>query len=188
MCVIAKVAVRKVYPYGTGNLVELGCVAANETMLFSSPSEEDRLFTQASPSGEIRLSQPQGYLLGDNPKPVDYYGTQFYVIVLLGSEADAARAAGFPGAWAWTRARLNSITDMGGITRYVEFTDNNPRDQAAKGVDRMNWKMGVDNPGAYRQLKAGDGEMWVGFYPCAEFTYERALATALAGVVAPKEA
>lgn len=189
MSVIAKVSIAEVTPFGTGNMVRLSCIAANETMLFASPSEEDKLFTQASPSGEIKLMQPASRLLGAAPTGPDWRGAQFYVIVLFGDEAEPAKASGFDGAYAWTQANLTSITDYGGTTKHVEFTEgraNHQRDQVAgKGIDRMNWKMGVDNPGAYNQFKAGATDLHVAFYPCANFDYHGALHAALTGAIKP---
>lgn len=66
MSVIAKMNITSVTPYGVGRAVQLSCVASNETMAGfpEGKSEEDRLFSMASPSGSMILNQPVGYVLG----------------------------------------------------------------------------------------------------------------------------
>ena len=162
MSVIAKLSIRGVTPFGTGQLVELACVCENDLMTAYATSEEDKLFTKYSPWGEMKVSQPNGFSLG-RPGDVFGEGSAFYVMVLSDAEAPEDRI--FAGANAWCPVKI-TVTDFGdGQAKRLEFC-NSGANEHHKGVDRLNWKMSVDNPAATDQIKAGSG-YWVVFYPVA---------------------
>ena len=173
MSVIAKLSIRGVTPFGTGQLVELACVCENDLMAAYATSEEDKLFTKYSPWGEMKVSQPNGASLG---RPGDEFsqGSAFYVMVLSDAEAPADRK--FAGAYAWCPAKI-TITDFGdGQAKRLEFC-NKGANEDHKGVDRLTWKMSVDNPAATDQIKAGSG-YWVVFYPISHYDRDKAIRAA----------
>ncbi len=171
MSVIAKLSIRGVSEFGVGRLVELGCICENDLMAAYAESEEDRLFTRYSPWGEIKLNQPAGYCLGGIDQ--DAVGKTYYVMALHVDEAgekgpipEAFRPdTNFPGAAVYRRARCYSLTDYGHSKR-VEFQAGS----GGKGVDKLNWKMTVDNPGASNQFKPGE-DFWIAFYDAS--THDR---------------
>lgn len=172
MSVIAKLYVTKITQFGTGRLLDLNCIASNETMvMYADKAHEDRLFTQASPWGEMKLNQPAMYAIGDRD-------AQFYVVALRDAEAQAALrdppGASFPGAYGFCKARCNSLTDFGGTSKQVEFYNVGRTEK----VDSLNWKMTVDNPGAHKQFAPGTDDWWIAFYPASDFTVDQALAAA----------
>lgn len=182
MSVIAKVTIRAITAFGTGQLVELGCVAENDMMAAYAKSEEDRLFTKYSPWGEIKLCQPSGYGLGYAPEEFKD-GTPFYVMLLAKDEVEDTK---FADAYAKCPARCVSITDFGdGQAKRLEFRNEGAHDDH-RGVDRLNWKMSVDNPAATNQVKAG-ASYWIAFYPAPTFDRDSAIRAAH-GHPAPEEA
>lgn len=172
MSVIAKLNIRAATAFGTGNLIELGCVAENDLMTAYATSEEDRLFSQYSPWGEMKVCQPAGYSLGSAPDFVSP-AKAYYVMMLADAEvADPA----FPGAYAVCKVRLQ-LTDFGdGRDKIVEFHSDGGKDDG-RGVDKLFWKMSVNNPGALRQFIPGPG-YWLAFYPADKFTRDTAIAAA----------
>jgi hypothetical protein len=191
MSVIAKLSIRSITPFGTGQLVELGCVCENDLMAAYATSEEDKLFTRYSPWGEIKLCQPAGFALGEEPdefKP----GSAFYAMILSVGEIEKPRTpkpayAGsnyirdedkaFPGSYVSCPAVCVSITDFGdGQAKTVSFRNGGPHEDHY-GVDRLNWKMAVDNPGATNQLKPGK-PYWIVLYPASAFDRNAAIAAA----------
>lgn len=175
MSVIAKMSIRAVSRFGHGSLTELGCVCANDLMAQSAGSEEDKLFTKASPWGEAKLSGPDGFQLG---KPADGFGdgTTFYFVVVWADEApaDPEKLNAFNGATLAFKGRCASLLDLG-YSKTVEFAADR---QADRGVDRFAWKMMVDNPGAYEQFKPG-ADCWIALYPVERFDRNQAIAAAL---------
>lgn len=195
MSVIAKLMVRNVAEFGTGRLVELGCICENDLMAAHAGSEEDRLFTKYSPWGELKLSQQPGHILqgtfewqpGDIAPP-----PAFYVMALHESEyehiapdlgPDRDRYApdhNFPGAAAWAVGVCKSLTDFGGDSRRVEFQAGNGGTIKGRGVDALNWKMSVDNPLASNQFKPGE-RYYFAFYEAVKFDRNAAIAAAHGG-------
>lgn len=172
MSVIAKLSIRAISAFGHGTLTEFGCVCANDLMAMYAGSEEDKLFTTASPWGEAKLSG-QGALgsaadgFGD--------GATFYFMVLWPDEAPAEpeKFNAFNGATLAFKGRCNSLLDLG-YSKTVEFTAER---QADRGIDRFAWKMMVDNPGAYNQFKPGT-ECWIALYPVSSFDRDGAIRAA----------
>lgn len=180
MSVIAKLNIRAATVFGTGNLIELGCVCENDLMTAYATSEEDKLFSQYSPWGEMKVSQPSGFSLGQAPDHVAPTKA-YYVMMLANAEVENTK---FPGAAAYCRARLQ-LTDFGdGRDQIVEFHNDGAQD--GLGIDRLIWKMSVNNPGALRQFKPGSG-YWLAFYPADQFTRDTAIAAAHAQVPETKE-
>jgi hypothetical protein len=178
MSVIAKMMVRARSEFGTGRLIELSCLCDNDLMVaYAGGSEEDKLFTKYSPSGDMRLHQPSGFTLSgpdEDPDPVfDKVSVAYYVMALAEDEheyveVDPARYwrdVNFPGSHAWTFAQCHSLTWFGADTARVEFRAGKGRNH---GVDALNWKMSVDNPGASNQFKPGNG-YWIVLYPAEKF-------------------
>lgn len=181
MSVIAKMNVRKVTPYGAAQHVELGCVCENDLMAAYAASDEDKLFTRYSPWGEMHLHQPAGYSLSG--ELIDGFNTApaFYVMVLFGAEADGRTCA---GAYAICEAVVYSLTDFGHDSVRVEFRDQKAEASRTKGVDRLNWRMTVDNPRASGQFKAGE-RCLIALFPTASFDRDQAIAAAHAEPVTP---
>lgn len=172
MSVIAKLNIRNVVTFDTGNLIELGCICENDLMTAYATSEEDKLFSQFSPWGEMKISQPLGFSLGNAPDPVA--GAKAYYVMML-AEAEVGDRR-FPGAVAFCPARL-SLTDFGdGRDKIVEFHNDGAKTDGL-AVDRLFWKMNVNNPGALRQFKPGAG-YWLALYPADVFTRDTAIAAA----------
>lgn len=180
MSMIAKMSITKATQYGQGTLFELQCIAANETMAMYAGSEEDKLFSTASPSGEMQVHQPAGFVLGRAWESVRS-GDQFYVMCVA---ADEPRAAEFPGASAWIKARCASLTDFGGTSKQLSFCASSPahyrKDGETYAIENFAWKMSVDNPLASGQIKPGE-TYWIALYPVAEFTRDQAIAAAHGG-------
>jgi hypothetical protein len=185
MSVIAKLNVRSQTDFGTGRLIELSCVCENDLMAAYATTEEDRLFTKYSPWGEMKLSQPDGWALG-NGKTGDEFGPPpgFYVMALHESEHELVPApsesylpdANFPGASAWAFGYCHSILDLGG-TRHVEFRAGNAGTVKGRAVEKLNWKMAVDNPGASNQFKPGE-RYWIVLYAAEKFDRDAAIRAA----------
>lgn len=180
MSVIAKLIVRQVHNFGTGKLTELSCVAPNDMMAAYAETEENRLFTKYSPSGEMKLHHPAGLEVAAKDAAV-------YVMMLRPDEVEGvedAVLAGervFPGAVAVCKARVVSLTDFGdNSAKVVEICNSydSKKTSSALGVDNFNWKMAVDNPPATAQFKPGQDGYWVAFYPEARFDRDAAIRAA----------
>lgn len=177
MSVIAKMSVRKVSQFGTGCMVELSCVCANDLMAAYATSEEDKLFTKYSPWGEMRINQPAGYALGADP---DAYNPQASFYVMLLADDEAPEDKGFTGAYAVGRVSCASRTEFAGDSVHVEFRDCGHRHDEpppGRGIARLNWKMAVDNPGASNQFKPGR-DYWIALYPETNFDRDAAIRAA----------
>jgi hypothetical protein len=167
MSVIAKVSIRGIHNYGSGSLVELGCVCENDLMAAYAGSEEDKLFTKYSPWGEVKLHQPAGWVLGKQ-------GDAFYV--MIGNDLPEGVDLSFGDhIYAWSQAKVASITDFGdNQAKRVEIIDTG--NQRGGAITSFNWKMSVDNPGATNQLEPGNSKYWVAFYPADQFNRDSAIA------------
>lgn len=196
MSVIAKLVVRGVTDFGTGKLVELSCVCENDLMAAYAKSHEDKLFTMASPWGEMKVSQAEGWAL----TPFDWKAGDplslppaFYVMALAADEHEYVEGqvawhtpdVNFPGCSAWAYGTCHSVTDFGG-TRHVEFRANAGGAIGGRAVERLNWKMSVDNPHASNQFKPGTSYYFV-LYAADKFDMQAAIAAAH-GRPAPSEA
>src|SRR3546814_14035258 len=60
MSVIAKLNLLAVRAFGGGSLYEMSCVCQDDLMAMYAKSDEDKLFTNASPWGEARLHTSLG--------------------------------------------------------------------------------------------------------------------------------
>lgn len=176
MSVIAKMLVRGVTDFGTGRLVELGCVADNDMMAAYAKTEEDRLFTKYSPWGEMKISQPEGWALGDVGDPLfDKKPAAFYVMALHETEHELVQGPSeawrpdpnFPGASGWVFGRCHVVSDFGG-TCHVEFRGGNAGTIKGRAIEKLSWKMSVDNPGASNQFKPGHN-YWIVLYDASKF-------------------
>lgn len=154
MSVIAKLQIHKVTPFGTGQSVDLGCVASNDMMagFDEGKSAEDKLFSTASPSGEMRLNLVAGFTLGRAYHDLGPWPDTYYAMIIFGDEADDRP---FELAAAVVEAKLYSVTEFGGTTIEVRFNDRQGKTERTRGIDRLNWRMSVDNPAAQAQFKAG---------------------------------
>lgn len=189
MSVIAKLMVRAQSEFGTGRLIELSCVCDNDLMAAYATSEEDKLFTRYSPSGDMRLHQPSSYVLSGEVEPADQDPNfpkppaAFYVMVLAEDEhelvedprANSWEDKNFPGAAAWRLAGCHSLSQYGGDTARVEFRAGGQGH--GRGVDALNWKMSVDNPAASSQFKPG-ARYFIVLYDAARHTRDTAIAAA----------
>lgn len=62
------------------------------------------------------------------------------------------------------------------MAKTVEFVDHDQRRR--RGIDRLNWKMAVDNPGATNQFKPGASDYWIVLYPESSFDRDAAIRAA----------
>lgn len=154
MSVIAKMVVRNSHVFGVGSLAELSCLCDNDLMAEYATSEEDKLFTRYSPWGEIKLHLDSGWSLQQDQK--------YYVMVLAKDEIGESPK----GAALFCELRVCSVTDFGdGQARRLEMSDGwNKKNLPRRGIDHFNWKMSVDNPPVFDQLKAGSNDYWIAFY------------------------
>lgn len=183
MSVIAKMSINTVTPFGFGRSVDFNCVAANDMMagFDEGKSEEDRLFSVASPSGSMRINQPGGWQWGratHDLEPLNAADT-FYVVVLFGDESEGCLN---DEACARIDATCVSTTNFGGTSLQVEFRSAYYKSERTRGIDSLHWKMMVDNPGAQVQFKPG-AKCLIVFYPANTFTRDTAIAAAHAGPV-----
>lgn len=170
MSVIAKMNVLSSRAFGEGNLLELQCVCENDMMAAYAGSEEDRLFTKYSPSGDARVTVP--------PQNRDLM-VQDKVFVVAAREAEQAS---FSGAVILVPARCVSLTDFGSESRQVEFALGwRKPDWEDRHALAFNWRMMVDNPGASNQFVPGTDDWWIGIYPAGRFNRDEAIAAAHAG-------
>lgn len=178
MSVIAKLLVRGVTDFGTGRLIELGCVCDNDLMAAYATTEEDRLFTKYSPWGEMKISQPSGWDLSNGKlDPLFGQAPAFYVMALAHDEHELVVSKerpeaylpdeNFPGASAWAIGTCHGILDLGG-TRHVEFRAGNAGSIKGRAIEKLSWKMAVDNPGASNQFRPG-GLYWIVLYSADKF-------------------
>lgn len=192
MSVIAKLVVRNQVEYGTGGrLIELGCLCDNDLMAGYAADEQDKLFTKYSPWGEMKVSQPEGFgLTGTMESGAHDDGgiTQppaFYVMALHASEHELKEQgdaysypdANFPGSSAWAYGVCHRVEIFGGDTKRVEFRAGNTGTVKGKGIEKFNWRMSVDNPGASDQFKPGECYYFV-LYPAAKFDRNAAIRAA----------
>lgn len=161
MSVIAKMIIRGVHQFATGSLIELSCICDNDLMAEYADTHEDKLFTKFSPWGEIKLHQPGGWQLGGE-------GDCFYVMI---THKEESANLSFPGAVVFDSLRVSSITDYGdNMAKRLEMTEGwGGQGRPRKGCSSFNWKMSVDNPPVFDQLKAGCVDYWVAFYPASSF-------------------
>lgn len=165
MSVIAKLNVSDVRDFGSGALIELSCVCANDLMAAYAESHEDKLFTKYSPWGEARLHVEAGVKL-----PLK--GDQYYLMILADDEAGEQP---HPAADLRTKLWVQGVTDRGeGAAKQLEMMGG----KDPSGITAFNWRMAVDNPGATNQLKAGSSGYTVGFYPTVRFDRDETIAAA----------
>lgn len=175
MSMIAKLSVRAARDFGSGVLVELGCVCENDLMAAYAPSDEDKLFTRYSPWGEARINLKQG-------APVPMEGDTYYAILLRPDEVVPGRI-NHPEATMLVDVSIAGITDRGeGVAKNVDFIsmpvqDAGDDDVSKRVASAFSWRMSIDNPGATDQLKAGEKGYLLGFYPVSKFTAQSALAS-----------
>ena len=157
MSIIAKMIIRNVVEFGSGNLIEMSCICDNDLMVAYATSHEDKLFTKYSPWGEVKLHQPSGYQLGQT-------GDTFYLLI---TKADEVLDKTFPKAYAYTPLRVVSITDFGdNQAKKLEMNDGYNNGEKSKSVSSFNWKMSVDNPLATDQLKPSqESDYFLAIYP-----------------------
>lgn len=173
MSIIAKMIVHSARDFGSGALVELGCICENDLMAAYATSHEDKLFTKYSPWGEARMHLPQSARM---PLEQDAY----YLVVLRRDERYEGHIM-HGSADFIVEARLAGITDRGeGVAKALEFVGYQNKDDTDLGrhPTSFNWRMNVDNPGATDQLIAGKDGYLIGFYPVAKFTYYEAISAA----------
>ncbi|ESQ85427.1 hypothetical protein AEAC466_04490 [Asticcacaulis sp. AC466] len=162
MSVIAKVAVRGVEKQYNLYRVEAYCQAENQLMAqYADPTDEDLLFSRASPSGEMRAKFPE------DPHMVE--GDQLYVIFTRAPQ---------PRAWHWSKARVQSVTDYGGVTKEVRICSPHSYgrpDLAANELPDFTFKISIDNAGASEQFQPNDADWVVGLYRSSQVTMDQAL-------------
>lgn len=192
MSVIAKLYVSKFINFGTGSYVELSCVADNALMAAYAESDEDKLFSRYSPYGEIRLHQRQGWaVFGEwNQGHAELPGGRemFYAMMLDGGEA--GEDPKFPGASAFIRLNCYSTTKFSQDGTRVELREVDRRkpdpaipvgslrdDRRDEVIEKLSWKMHVDNPPAEAQFVPGR-DYWLAFYNTQKFDMQQAIAAA----------
>jgi hypothetical protein len=194
MSIIAKLSVNSRADFSTGSFVQLSCVASNEVMAAYAGSEEDRLFSRYSPSGEIRLHQAAGWAVFENPQAayVERDPTQpwvppmFYVMLL--SLDEVGEQPSFGANTTYTQVECYGVSKYAYDGVRVELRDvrgwRDPekldkahwRDRGGV-IEKLSWTMHVDNPAAEGQFVSGR-KYWVAFYPVSEFDRDAAIRAA----------
>ena len=192
MSVIAKLSVQTRADYGVGSYIHLNCVASNEVMAAYAGSEEGRLFSRYSPSGEIKINQAGGWSVFPDPRPDEHvrydpakpWVPPMFYVMLVG--LDEVETPDFGDMITYTQAECYSVSRYAYDGSRVELRDvpgwagkdikREYRDRAGV-IERLSWKMHVDNPGAEAQFKPGR-KYWVIFYPVEQFTRDQAIARA----------
>lgn len=175
MSVIAKLMVRNAVDFGTGSFIELGCLCDNDLMAAYAESEGDRLFTKYSPWGEMRLHQRSGWAVftKDEQHVADpsIKPAAFYVMLLdLDEVADEAQ---LKKASTYLKVGCHSKTKYAGEGSRVELRESFQKEENAYGrrdlvVQKLSWKMQVDNPPAEERFVPGR-EYWLAFYDARVF-------------------
>ena len=168
MSVIAKLYAQGTTPMGSNMLLALTCVCENELMAGKTPSNEDILFSQYSPSGEARLilagGGEHGVLAGD----------QFYFIF-----QKSAEQPNLDGAFGASRMNVQSITDFGGTSKQVQLvSENRTAPDPSWTIQNVNFKIMIDNPRASDQFKAGESGWWLTVYKATSVTMHEVIAMA----------
>ena len=193
MSIIAKMSVGARADFSTGSMVELSCVASNEVMAAYAGSEEDRLFSRYSPSGQIRLHQAAGWSVFPDPEvayverdPAQPWVPPMFYVMLIG--LDEKPEPGFGENVTYTQVECYSVSKYAYDGVRVELRDvrgwRDPekldkaywRDRGGV-IEKLSWTMHVDNPPAEAQFVAGR-KYWVAFYPTDEFGRDQAIAAA----------
>lgn len=164
MSVIAKMNVYAARDFGSGSLIELGCVCENDLMTAYATSNEDKLFTEYSPWGEARVNLFPGVR-------IPFAQDQFYVVAIREGEFEGKP---LPGAAFVLPARCSELAELGDANKRVEFTFGWRKTEGSQ-VSGFNWRMTVNNPGALAQFVPGADDYWVGFYPVSGFDLQAAL-------------
>lgn len=178
MSFIAKFSVRSVADFGTGKAVELGAFCENDLMLAYAPDHHDKLFTQYSPWGDMRVNASEHCeafgKAGDEFGPASV----FYIIAFSAEEVgeiDDIDTRAFPGASTFLKIRCKDVLHQAGNDRVVQFAI--AEKQPHRGADGFAWKMACNNPLVNAQLVPG-AIYWAAFYPADKFTVSTALAAA----------
>lgn len=173
MSVIAKLYVQENRNYGAGSLTQMNCVCENDMMAAYAGSEEDKLFTQYSPQGDVKIHHDAGWV------PIGEQGDKFYFMILSDDEVEDAT---FPSAIAYRKLMVHSVTDFGFDSRRLDMREaGNPEgDWPGKRISRFSWTMTVDNPALMNGgfFKAGSAKYWLAIYPASDFTRDTAIAAA----------
>ena len=192
MSVIAKLSVQTRADYGTGSYIALNCVASNEVMAAYAGSEEDKLFSRYSPSGEIKINQAAGWSVFPDPRPDEHvtydpnkpWQPPMFYVMLIG--LDEVAEPNFGDMITYCQVECYSVSKYAYDGSRVELRDvpgwagseikRDYRDRSCV-IDRLSWKMHVDNPAAEAQFVAGR-KYWVAFYPVEKFDRDAAIAAA----------
>lgn len=202
MTVIAKLFVSRTTDFNTGSFVELSCICENDLMAAYATKDEDKLFTRYSPWGEIRLNQRAGWAVftheGEAHIPAPGGPKAFYAVMQPADQVEDAsvrfkRAAAFVKINCYSKSQFaqdGSRVELREIYSWQKFVDdlvpnqNGYRDwhrTRAAVIDKLSWKMQVDNPPAEAQFVPGS-DYWLAFYDAGEFDMSAALAAAHGGV------
>jgi hypothetical protein len=186
MSIIAKLMVRQVTSFGTGAFAELSCVCDNDLMAAYATSEEDKLFSRYSPWGEIRLHQRANWAVfvkDEQHVPAPTPPAAFYVMLLGEDEVGDDAVERFKRASAFLKVECHSKTKFAGDRSRVELREAgrkiDPADYRSREgvIERMSWKMHVDNPPAEDQFVPGQ-RYWAAFYDAAKFDRDTTIAAA----------
>src|SRR3546814_1084290 len=146
MSVIAKLNLLAVLAFGGGSLYEMSCVCQDDLMAMYAKSDEDKLFTNASPWGEARLNTSLG-VEAAHPAPM----SQFYAMLVHKDEPGFTTEP--KGALFVCPARISHIEDFGGTTKRIHIASGREV-PASLALRNFNWTMSIDNPGASDQRSA----------------------------------
>ena len=203
MSVIAKLYVSNFAVFGTGSYAELSCVSENALMAAYATEDEDKLFTKYSPWGEIRLHQRAGWAVFNDSKgvhiePPGQSRQTFYAMMVTDDEAADQT---FPGAAAFIRLNCYSKTKFAGDGSRVELREvhdwgkgvseaipvGSVRGDRRAVIERLSWKMQVDNPPAEAGFVPGQ-DYWLVFYDASGMTMRQAIAAAHGHTLTPSAA
>ena len=186
MSVIAKLRVSTLTTFGTGSFVELGCICSNDLMAAYATSNEDKLFSRYSPWGEIRLNQRAQWSVFAKDQshvtpPASPEAGAFYAIML---PHEPAMDVDWEKASAYVKINCYEKAKRAGDGSHVELREAygwakdtaDARDRRAV-IEKLSWKMQVDNPPAEEQFVAGR-DYWLLFFDAEKFDMHQALAAA----------
>lgn len=137
----------------------------------SGKENENRSFSQATPSGDARLNFPSNLTVRR---------FQEYYLVFLKPEAELPK---LHGASAVAVCRCSSITEFGGTSRQIEIYSTRGYGATAekkhpKQITLFNLRMMIDNPKAAEFFEAGKDGYVVAIYSADDFDISDALADA----------
>lgn len=174
MSVICKVSISEIRDFGKDRLVRTQCVAENEVMAAYNPDEEDKLFSQYSPSGSADFIIDQSINI---PQVLVAHSEKLYLMFVQQDNAPT-----FSDAICYARLSVRSATDFGGTSKQFDlstFYNSKPQQNTdSKWLSQFSHRIMIDNPLAANQFKPSENNWWVGIYDASKHTMHEVIADA----------